>query len=204
MRMPLVVAVLLVSAPSWRRKPPEEADPVGRKVRFNGRLLGAPSSPPSSSWSVAGRGSRTASTGTTRGTGAADVGRADAGLPPSGLALGGPLPADASGGGRGRSPASSSTGASCIRRRDGAPAARRSGLPAAGGWTHRETTARGRPTARKPHDAGAALAAEGLERRTAGLEQALRGDHPGQNMNLASDGTTTCFSVAGDTRCTGM
>jgi hypothetical protein len=27
---------------------------------------------------------------------------------------------------------------------------------------------------------------------------------PGQNMNLASDGITTCFNVAGDTRCTGM
>jgi len=26
---------------------------------------------------------------------------------------------------------------------------------------------------------------------------------PGQNMNLASDGTTTCVSVSGYSRCTG-
>ena len=43
MRTPLVVAVLLFSAPLVAEEAaPKKQTPVGRKVRFNGRLLGGP------------------------------------------------------------------------------------------------------------------------------------------------------------------
>jgi len=209
MRTPLVVVVLLlVSAPLLAEEAaPKKQAAVGRKVRFNGRLLagaelatlqqlerGGPRVQDGEYWYDA----RTGAAGKWGGP-------ALTFLPP-GLVLGGPLPADASGGGRG-----TLTGVFVNGRElhpvDVMGLQQLIGQVLPGRWW---VDAQGNYGLEGGPPLGnlMVLARARQGRGGSGGPQAwskhYEGITPGQNMNLASDGTTTCFSVGGDTRCTGM
>ena len=208
MRTPLVVAVLLVSAPLLAQEAaPRKQTPVGRKVRFNGRLLGGPELATLEQLERGGPRVQDGEYWYDARTGAAGKwgGPALTFLPP-GLALGGPLPADASGGGRG-----TLTGVFVNGRElhpvDVMGLQQLIGQVLPGRWwvdAQGNYGLEGGPPLGNLMMLARARRAGGGSGGPQAWSKHYEGITPGQNMNLASDGTTTCFSVGGDTRCTGM
>ena len=206
MRTPLVVAVLLVSAPLVAEETtPKKETPVGRKVRFNGRLLGGPEL---ATLEQLERGAVRLEDGEywyDARTGAFGRwgGPALMFLPPD-LALGGPLPPDASGGGRG-----TLTGVFVNGRElhpiDVMGLQQIIGQVLPGRWW---VDAQGNFGVQGGPPVGNLMVLARSPPRGGGGPQAWSAHYdglsPGQNVNLASDGVNHCFMVGTDTRCSGM
>ncbi len=200
----LVLAVLLMTGAADARQQPAAKKPAAiRKVRFNNRLLGA------TELATLER--------LERGVGRLDDGAywydprtgasgrwggpALAFLPP-GLQLGGPLPADASGGGQGTLTGVFVNGRE-LHPLDVLGLQQLIGQVWPGRWW---VDAQGNYGLEGGPPVGN-LVLLARARRSGGGGQAwskhYEGTTPGQNMNLASDGTTTCVSTANYSRCTG-
>ena len=208
MRTPLVVAVLLVSAPLVAEEAtPTKQTPVSRKVRFNGRLLAGPEL---ATLVQLERGVAPLADGEywyDARTGAAGLwgGPALRFLPP-GLTLGGPLPAEASGGGRG-----TLTGVFVNGRElhpiDVLQLQRIIGQVLPGRWwvdAQGNYGMEGGPPIGNLMMLARARPGGGGRGGPQAWSEHYEGLAPGQNVNLASDGVNHCFMVGTDTRCTGM
>lgn len=199
----LVLAVLLVAGAAEAQQPPAKKPAATRKVRVNNRLLGA------SELATLER--------LERGVGRLDDGAywydprtgasgrwggpALAFLPP-GLALGGPLPAEASGGGQG-----TLTGVFVNGRElhpvDVLGLQQLIGQVWPGRWW---VDAQGNYGLEGGPPLGNLMLLARAHRSSSGGQawsKHYEGTTPGQNMNLASDGTTTCVSTPSYSRCTG-
>ena len=199
----LVLAVLLVAGAAEAQQPPAKKPAATRKVRVNNRLLGA------SELATLER--------LERGVGRLDDGAywydprtgasgrwggpALAFLPP-GLALGGPLPAEASGGGQG-----TLTGVFVNGRElhpvDVLGLQQLIGQVWPGRWW---VDAQGNYGLEGGPPLGNLMLLARAHRSSSGGQawsKHYEGTTPGQAMNLASDGTTTCVSTPSYSRCTG-
>jgi len=199
----LVLAVLLVAGAAEAQQPPAKKPAATRKVRVNNRLLGA------SELATLER--------LERGVGRLDDGAywydprtgasgrwggpALAFLPP-GLALGGPLPAEASGGGQG-----TLTGVFVNGRElhpvDVLGLQQLIGQVWPGRWW---VDAQGNYGLEGGPPLGNLMLLARAHRSSSGGQawsKHYEGTTPGQTMNLASDGTTTCVSTPSYSRCTG-
>ena len=199
----LVLAVLLVAGAAEAQQPPAKKPAATRKVRVNNRLLGA------SELATLER--------LERGVGRLDDGAywydprtgasgrwggpALAFLPP-GLALGGPLPAEASGGGQG-----TLTGVFVNGRElhpvDVLGLQQLIGQVWPGRWW---VDAQGNYGLEGGPPLGNLMLLARAHRSSSGGQawsKHYEGTTPAQNMNLASDGTTTCVSTPSYSRCTG-
>lgn len=199
----LVLAVLLLAGAAEAQRPPAKSPAATRKVRFNNRLLGA------SELATLER--------LERGVGRLDDGaywydpRTGASgrwggptlafLPP-GLALGGPLPAEASGGGQG-----TLTGV-FVNGRELHPVdvfglQQLIGQVWPGRWW---VDAQGNYGLEGGPPLGNLMLLARAHRSSSGGQawsKHYEGTTPGQNMNLASDGRTTCVSTPNYSHCTG-
>ena len=207
MRTAIVLLVLLASSSlAAEEAAPAKQAPVARKIRFNGRLLGASELP---TLERLERGATRLEDGAywyDARTGASGRwGGPTLGFLPPGLNLGGPLPADASGGGQGMLTAVFVNGRE-LHPLDVVGLQQLIGQVWPGRWW---VGAQGNYGVEGGPPLGNLMVLARANRsRGGGGPQAwskhYEGLSPGQNMNLASDGITTCFNVAGDTRCTGM
>ena len=204
MRTALVLLLLLALAPvAAQEAGPRKQAPATRKIRFNGRQLG-PSELATLERLERGVGRlddggywydpRTGASGRWGGP-------ALAFLPP-GLTLGGPLPADASGGGRG-----TLTGVFVNGRElhpiDVMGLQQLIGQVWPGRWW---VDGQGNYGLEGGPPLGNLVLLARAHRSGSGGQawsKHYQGTTPGQNMNLASDGTTTCVSTPSYSRCTG-
>jgi hypothetical protein len=204
MRTALVLLLLLTSAPvAAEENAPRKQASATRKVRFNGRLLGT------SELTTLER--------LERGVGRLDDGAywydprtgasgrwggpALAFLPP-GLTLGGPLPADASGGGQGTLTGVFVNGRE-LHPLDVMGLQQLIGQVLPGRWW---VDAQGNYGLEGGPPLGNLMLLARAHRGGSGRQawsKHYEGLTPGQNMNLASDGTTTCVSTPSYSRCTG-
>lgn len=204
MRTALVLLVVLASGPlAAEEAAPKKQAPAARKIRFNNRLLGA------AELATLER--------LERGVGRLDDGAywydprtgasgrwggpALAFLPP-GLMLGGPLPAEASGGGQG-----TLTGVFVNGRElhpiDVMGLQQLIGQVWPGRWW---VDAQGNYGLEGGPPLGNLMLLARAHRSGGGGQawsKHYEGTTPGGNMNLASDGTTTCVSTSGYSHCTG-
>jgi hypothetical protein len=201
---PLFLTVLLFSAAAMAQQPvAKPSESATRKIRFNNRLLGAAEL---ATLERLERGVGRLEDGaywydTRTGASGRWGGPALAFLPP-GLALGGPLPADASGGGHG-----TLTGVFVNGRElhpvDVMGLQQLIGQVWPGRWW---VDAQGNYGMEGGPPIGNLIMLARMNRSGGGRQawsKHYEGVSPGQNMNLASDGTTTCVSTPNYSRCTG-
>ena len=201
----LALVVLLLAETAVAEQPAaKKAAPSSRKIRFNNRLLGAEEL---ATLERLERGVGRLDDGAywyDARTGASGRwgGPALAFLPP-GLSLGGPLPADASGGGHGMLTGVFVNGRE-LHPVDVMGLQQLIGQVWPGRWW---VDAQGNYGLEGGPPVGNLWALARAHRSGGGGKQAwskhYEGTTPGGNMNLASDGTTTCVSTAGYSRCTG-
>jgi hypothetical protein len=198
-----LLAVLLMAGVAVAEQPPAKKASVQRKVRFNGRLL---SPPELETLERLERGVGRLDDGAywyDPRTGASGRwgGPTLAFLPP-GLTLGGPLPAEASGGGQGTLTGVFINGRE-LHPQDVFGLQQLIGQVWPGRWW---VDAQGNCGLENGPPLGN-LVLLARSRQSSGGRQAwskhYEGITPSGNMNLASDGTTTCVSTAGYSHCTG-
>ena len=208
MRNALVLLVLLASASLAAEEPaPAKQDTPTRKVRFNNRLLGTAEL---ATLERLERGATRLNDGDywyDARTGAAGRwGGPTLSFFPPGLTLGGPLPADASGGGQGMLTGVFINGRE-LHPVDVMGLQRLIGQVWPGRWW---VDAQGNYGPEGGPPLGNLMVLARANRNPGGRggpqawSQHYDGITPGQNVNIASDGVTTCFNVGGDQRCTGM
>jgi hypothetical protein len=189
------------AAASAAPEPAGRSLPSGRAVRFNGRALDA------AGLEVLARLERAVGTladgdywyDPRSGASGRWGGPALAFLP-AGLPLGGPLPAEASGGGRGNLTGVFVNGRE-LHPVDVAGLQEIVGVVVPGRWWVDATGAYGLEGG--PPAGNLVAMARARQGGSRAWSRHYEGVTPGGNMNLASDGATTCVSVSGYSRCTG-